>query len=153
VSMHDESVFAERVLHAGARGYINKEEATVRVVTAIHKVIAGEVWLSQTMRSRLLQRFVGHPQPDAGTEAERLSDREIEIFEMIGRGLATRQIADTLHIDHHTVETYRTRIKDKLELTSSMEVLQRAVQWVQSGAGTPRTRKSVVRHLGKRPHD
>jgi DNA-binding NarL/FixJ family response regulator len=148
VSMHDESVFAERALHAGAQGYISKEEATVRVVAAIHEVLAGRVWLSKRMHARLLQRFVGNQQPEAGTEMEQLSDREIEIFEMIGRGMATRRIADALHIDPHTVETYRTRIKGKLGLEGSMELLQRAVQWVQSGEGSLPPKESVVRRLG-----
>ena len=153
VSMHEDSVFAERTLRAGARGYISKEEATVQVVAAIRRILSGDVWVSDRMRSRLLQSFVGHQPAPRTTAMERLSDREIQIFQMVGRGLTTRRIAETLHVDPHTVETYRTRIKDKLGLTSSMEVLQRAVEWVQSNPAPQRTEATVSKHSEAGPAD
>ena len=148
VSMQEESVFAERVLHAGARGYINKEEATVRVITAIRTILGGGIWVSERMNAQLLGRLVGKRSAENSTALDRLSDREIEIFQMIGRGVGTRRIAEVLHVDPHTVETYRTRIKDKLGLTSSMEVLQRAVQWVQNDSTWQRTEAPSLKKSG-----
>lgn len=143
ISMHEESVFAERALRAGARGYINKEEVTVRVVTAIRHVLSGEIWLSDRMHARIMRRLAGNrPMPATGEE-ELLSDREIEVFQMIGQGMKNQRIADALHIDPHTVETYRSRIKDKLNLSSSMEVLQHAVQWIQQDPVTKQGRSSA----------
>jgi DNA-binding NarL/FixJ family response regulator len=133
VSMHEESLFAERALRAGARGYVSKEEATDHVVMAIRRVLSGDVWLSERMQSQLMRRFTGDPPAKTTSEVERLTDREIEVFQMIGQGMINRHIADALHIDRHTVETYRTRIKEKLNLGSSLELLQHALQWIQDG--------------------
>ena len=129
ISMHDETVYAERVLRAGARGYITKQEATTKVLVAIRKILSGEVYLSEHMVGRLLNRCT-HGPPFGGSPLECLADRELEVFHMIGRGMATRQIAEELHIGVKTVESYRARIKEKLNLDSGAELVRHAIQWV-----------------------
>ena len=129
LSMYDESLYAERVLRAGAKGYITKQEATTKVVGAIRKILAGEVYMSEQMVSRLLNRCV-QGQPFGGSPVDALADRELEVFEMIGRGKGTRQIAEELHIGVKTVESYRARIKEKLRIESATELVQYAIQWV-----------------------
>lgn len=130
VSMHDESLYAERMLRAGARGYIMKQEATDRVLTAIRHVLTGEIYLSEQMISRILRKLVEGPD-SAGVPLERLSDRELEVFQMIGQGMGTRQIAEKLGVSNKTVETYRTHIRRRLELRNAGELFERARQWVQ----------------------
>ena len=129
LSMHDESLYAERVLRAGARGYITKQEATTKVLVAIRKILSGEVYLSEHMVGRLLNRCT-HGPPFGGSPLECLADRELEVFHMIGRGMATRQIAEELHIGVKTVESYRARIKEKLNLDSGAELVRHSIQWV-----------------------
>jgi DNA-binding NarL/FixJ family response regulator len=130
-SMHEENFYADRVLRAGAMGYINKREATDTIIKAIRQVLAGKVYLSNTMADRLLQRAVGTPnQTVAGTLVESLTDRELETFTLIGRGLNTQQIAAKLFLSPKTVETYRARIMDKLNISNSTELIHRAVRWV-----------------------
>lgn len=132
MSMHDESLYVERVLRAGARGYIMKQEGTEKVVTAVHQVLAGEIYVSDAMGKKLLRAFQ-EGRPDSGTPSvERLSDRELEVFRLIGQGYGTRQIAETLHVSVKTVNTYRQHIKQKLKLESGPELLQHAIQWVQN---------------------
>jgi DNA-binding NarL/FixJ family response regulator len=128
-SMHDEALFAERVLRAGAMGYISKQEPPDALVRAIRQVLRGEVYLSPRMTSRLLHRVAagGTSQEDP---VEGLSNREIEVYEMIGQGLTIQQIAGRLHLSPKTVETHREKIKQKLNLKSSAELNRRAVQWV-----------------------
>jgi DNA-binding NarL/FixJ family response regulator len=130
-SMHDESLFAERALRAGARGYINKQEATDKVIEAVRQVLDGQIYLSPAMTTHLLHRF-GNRRGDLleGPSLKSLSDRECEVFELIGRGVATRQIAEQLHLSIKTIETHREHIKQKLNLTNSAELTRRAVQWV-----------------------
>jgi DNA-binding NarL/FixJ family response regulator len=129
-SMHDESLFAERALRAGAMGYIDKQEATERTVEAIRHVLGGRVYLSSRMADRMLHRIVaGEAEPDR-SPIESLSDRELEVFELIGQGLMTRQIAKKLHLSHKTIETYRENIKQKLNLKSGAELTRHALQWV-----------------------
>jgi DNA-binding NarL/FixJ family response regulator len=136
LSMYDESIYAERSLRAGARGYMMKEEATDKVLHAIRTVLGGQVYLSEEMSSRLLHMLVGGKAEGGGSPAERLSDRELEVFQLIGRGYGNTEIARQLHLSPKTVETYRAHIKEKLNLTSATELLQHAIQWVQSlGAG------------------
>jgi len=130
LSMHDETLYAERVLRAGARGYIMKEEATERVMTALRKVLSGEVYLSEKMSARLLSNIVDGPTPSASSPVARLSDRELQVFELIGRGMGTRQIADSLHLSIKTIETHKEHIKSKLLLSNSTELMQHAIQWV-----------------------
>ncbi len=128
-SMHDEMLFAERALRAGAVGYLNKQEATDRVVEAIHTVLRGEICLSPRMANRLLHSVVGGEPLDQNPVAN-LSNRELEVFEMIGQGLATKQIARKLHLSPKTIETHREKIKTKLNLANSTELSHRAIQWV-----------------------
>ena len=131
LSMHDEAIFAERSLRAGALGYINKQEAPERVVEAIRRVLAGEVYLSPMMTQRLLRasRSGEGVQASARLPSERLSDRELTVFQMIGQGLATREIAERLHLSIKTIETYREHIKAKLGLKNSAELGRHATQW------------------------
>ena len=130
LSMHDESLYAERVLRAGAKGYITKSEASAKVMTALRQVLAGEIYLSPTMATKLLGQITGGSEPATGLD--RLTDRELEVFQLIGRGLATREISEALGLGAATVETYRARIKDKLELENGARLQQAAVRWVQS---------------------
>lgn len=131
LSMHDEELYAERALRAGARGYITKNEASSEVLKAIRCVLDGEIYVSQRVTSRLLQRMT-HQRPQgqlAGLET--LADRELEVFQMLGRGKSTRDIATELSLGESTVETYRARIKEKLQLRSAAELYLRAGQWVR----------------------
>jgi DNA-binding NarL/FixJ family response regulator len=131
MSMHDESLYAERALRAGARGYIMKEEATDKMLTAIRKVLQGDIYLSDEMVSRILHRLADGKKE--GSLLDRLSDRELEVFHLIGEGLGTRQIAERMNVSVKTIESYRAHIKDKLKLSASTEVVRQAVQWVQNG--------------------
>lgn len=130
MSMYDESLYAERALRAGALGYIMKEEATDKMLTAIRRVLAGEVYLSDNMVSGILHRLADG-KVRLGAPLESLTDRELEVFQWIGRGLGTRQIAERLNVSVKTVETYRAHIKEKLNLNSATEVVRHAVQWTQ----------------------
>ncbi len=133
MSMHDESLYAERSLRAGARGYIMKEEATDKMLTAVRKVMDGEIYLSDRMVSRILLRLA-EGKDEAESPLNRLSDRELEVFQLLGEGTPTRQIAERLNVSVKTVESYRAHIKEKLELASSTELIKQAVQWVQLGS-------------------
>ena len=128
-SMHDESLFAERALRAGAQGYINKAETTDKVFDAIHQVLQGKIYLSPRMTDRMLCRAIGSEEHLTGSPIDTLSDRELEVFELIGQGLTTRQIAAKLHLSPKTVETYRENIKSKLNLNNATELTRHAVQW------------------------
>ena len=136
LSMHDETLYAERALRAGAMGYITKEEATVSVLSAVRKVLAGQVYLSERMAGRMMQKMVNGATDQAGSPLEVLADRELEVFQMVGRGMGTRQIAEELRLGIKTVESYKARIKEKLRLTDGNELLQHAIQWVQGEGGT-----------------
>ena len=130
-SMHDESLFAERALHAGALGYISKQEGTDLVLEAIRRVLGGKIYLSAEMTDQLLHRLGNHRTDVLERPSlESLSDREWEVFEMIGRGMSTRQIAEQLHLSIKTIETHREHIKEKLSLANGAELTRRAVQWV-----------------------
>ncbi|MFB3785774.1 MAG: response regulator [bacterium] len=137
LSVHDESIYAERALRAGARGYIMKEELTDKVVVAIRHVLSGKIYLSPRMSEKLLTRYVGGQTPGRQSPMERLSDRELAVYQMIGQGLGTRDIAERMHISPKTVQSYRSRIKDKLQLGSSSDLLQHAVQWAHGHAEPP----------------
>jgi DNA-binding NarL/FixJ family response regulator len=135
LSMHDESLYAERALRAGAKGYIMKAEATENVVTAIRKVLDGQIYVSDRMAAKMMRRLVGGG-PDVGASAiDRLSDRELEVFRLIGQGYGSRQIAERLHLSIKTIETYRAHIKEKLNLADAAELLQYAIQWATSQNG------------------
>lgn len=136
LSMFDESMYAERALRAGARGYLMKEEASEKVLTALRLILTGQIYLSEAMASRLLTMAVAGRSDGGSTPGECLSDRELEVFRLIGQGYGNSDIAQRLHLSPKTVETYRAHIKDKLNLTSSTELLQHAIKWTQSaGAG------------------
>jgi DNA-binding NarL/FixJ family response regulator len=136
VSMHDELLHAERVIRAGARGYITKQEATDKIMLAIRTVLGGEVYLSEKMAVRIASGAIGSRRGATTLPVARLSDRELRVFEMLGQGHNTRQIADDLHLDMRTIETYRARIKEKLDLKDANELLQYAIRWMQAG-GNP----------------
>jgi DNA-binding NarL/FixJ family response regulator len=133
VSMHDESLYAERALRAGARGYITKQEATRSVLSAIRQVLDGQVFLSEVMRSQLLGRLTERGGASGGEPAECLADRELQVFELTGRGLNTREIAEHLKIGVKTVETYRYRIREKLKLEQPRDLLRSAIAWTHQG--------------------
>ncbi len=132
LSMHDESLYAERVLRAGAKGYITKQEATKKILQAIRQVIAGQIYISEKMASRMVHKMVLGRAEDQKSPIERLTDRELEVFQLIGRGQGTRRIAGELHLGIKTVESYRARIKEKLKLEDGTQLLQHAIQWVHS---------------------
>jgi DNA-binding NarL/FixJ family response regulator len=133
VSMHEENLYAERVLRAGARGYMTKQQATRDVVPAIRRVLGGGIYLNEATASAVLSRLAAKPGTAGGSPLDCLTDRELQVFELTGIGLSTREIASRLHIDMKTVETYRTRIKEKLGLTTSSQLLQMAIQWGRKG--------------------
>jgi len=132
VSMHDETLYAERVLRAGAQGYITKQQATHDILFAIRRVIGGGIYLNERTASAVLARLASKPQLASQSIPDLLADRELEVFELTGRGLSTREIAGQLRIDAKTVDTYRARIREKLNLKSSSELLQLAIRWNQS---------------------
>jgi DNA-binding NarL/FixJ family response regulator len=127
-SMHDESVYAERALRAGALGFLGKQESTQKIIDAIRRVLEGKIYLSERMSQRLLHGLVAGSAERSSVEA--LADRELQVFELIGQGLNTRQIAAQLHLSCKTVETYRGRIRDKLNLGRGGELAHYAMQWV-----------------------
>lgn len=129
-SMHDESLFAERVLRAGAKGYVSKQEATTNLLDAIRQVLDGRVYLSSSMSDQMLHRMVAGNDVSEQSPIDSLSDRELEVFEMIGQGLTTRQIAAKLDLSPKTVETYRENIKAKLNLANGTALTRHAVQWL-----------------------
>jgi DNA-binding NarL/FixJ family response regulator len=128
-SMHDEDLFAERVLRAGAKGYINKQEAGEQVIVALRQVLDGEIYLSSHMKERQLLEQDGNPRTPLLSPAEHLSNRELEVFELIGHGMATGEIAVKLHLSVKTIETHRANIKTKLGLCTAGELTRSAVQW------------------------
>ncbi len=133
LSMHDESLYAERALAAGARGYIMKQEASVSIVKAIRDVLAGRIYAGEAILAAILTRYAGRSQPQEKTAAqqvERLTDRELEVLRLLGRGLATREIADRLRLSVKTIGTYRERIKEKLNLKHGAELIRFAVHWL-----------------------
>lgn len=132
LSMHDEELYAERVLRAGAKGYISKHEATTTLAEAIEQVVHGEVYLGGKMTAQVLKRMAGGKAGKLGG-LELLADRELEVFQMIGKGYNSRRIAEQLHLGESTIETYRARIKDKLGLRDAAELYTRAAQWVGEG--------------------
>ncbi len=133
VSMHDEALYAERSLRAGARGYIMKQEALEKVLVAIRKVLDGEIFVSERVTTRMLEKFVSTEGiREAASPIDLLSNRELTVLRLIGQGHKTRQIAEKLHLSMKTVESYRAHIKDKLKLTDGTDLLKYAIQWVQA---------------------
>lgn len=134
LSMHDESLYAERALRAGSLGYIMKEEAIEQVILAIRKVLQGEIFLSEKMKSKMLQQMATGKGKVVSSPIEQLTDRELEVFRLIGEGYSTRQIAGQLHLSVRTVEAYREYIKSKLSLKNATELVQHAFHWVHHEA-------------------
>ena len=128
LSMQDEALYAERVIRAGAHGYITKQEATRKILDAIREVLGGRVFLSPGISAEILSRMLGKSK-GAIQSLEVLSDRELQVFDLVGQGFGTRQIAEQLSLDVKTVETYRSRIKEKLEIRDASELLRKAIAW------------------------
>ena len=138
LSMHDETLYAERVLRAGARGYIMKQEGTEKLIDAIATVMRGDIHVSERMASRMLGKMVSGKR-DAGTSPiDLLSDRELEVFELLGRGQGTREVAERLCVSVKTIESHREHIKEKLQLRNATELVQHATQWVISQGAAER---------------
>lgn len=134
VSMHDESLYAERSLRAGAMGYVMKHEPGKIVKAAIHKVLGGEIYLSEKMSSAVISRFMRGQGDRPSSPLELLSDRELEVFRLLGQGKGTRQIAQDLDVTITTINSFRNRIKEKLHLKSATEVMLHAIQWSREEA-------------------
>jgi DNA-binding NarL/FixJ family response regulator len=132
ISMHDESLFAERSIRAGARGYITKQEATKNVLVAIRQVLKGEIYLNDGLARKLMSRLVGGFQGPAVASVDLLSDRELQVLRLVGLGHSTQQIHKELCLEFSTIETYRARIKNKLDLKDANALLQYAIGWVRS---------------------
>ncbi len=134
VSMHDEMLYAERALRAGAMGYVMKQEAGDKVATAIQHLLRGEIYLSSKMKEKMLHRFVNKKSDKAVFSMDTLSDREMEVFQLIGNGFSTRQIAGKLSLSSKTIDSYREHLKIKLNLESGADLVRHAIQWVRSEA-------------------
>jgi DNA-binding NarL/FixJ family response regulator len=129
LSMHEESFYAERVLRAGARGYIMKRETTKKVIDAIRRVLEGKLYVSDTVAETLTTRLVAGKPLASQSPVEQLSDRELEVFELLGQGLGTRQIAEMLRVSVKTIQAYCARMKEKLNLSSATQLLREAIRW------------------------
>lgn len=134
LSMHEESDYAERALRAGARAYIAKREATNRIVEAVRAVAQGKIYASAEVLTQLAERWVGQASPVAASPIETLSDRELEVFRLLGLGWETSRIASELHLSRKTVQSYCARIKEKLVLKNANELLRAAIQWLERGS-------------------
>ena len=131
LSMHEDSTYVERALRAGALGYVAKRETTAKIVAAIRQVLRGQYFLSGPLALAITRKYVERPARVDLSPAERLSNRELEVFEMLGRGFETRRVAEELHISMKTVQAYCARIKEKLQLNSATELLREAILWDQ----------------------
>ena len=129
LSMHDESIYAERALRAGAQGYIMKHEASEKVLLALRRILGREIYVSERISTRMLKRFIGNSAHSGPASVANLTDRELEVFRLIGEGHSTREIANQLHISVKTVESYQAHIKEKLSLKNARELVQHAIQW------------------------
>jgi len=132
VSMHDELIYAERVLRAGARGYIMKEAGGEKLLAAIRQVLSGQAYVSERMSAKLLDSLTGRRPRGSSSPIEKLSDREFEVFQLIGQGRSTRDIARQLHLSPKTVDVHRGHIKEKLELKDATSLVRHAVRWVET---------------------
>jgi DNA-binding NarL/FixJ family response regulator len=144
LSMHDESIYAERALRAGANGYIMKQEATEKVLVALRRILSREIYVSSRVASKMLQQFVGASSTSARhSPVDDLSDRELEVLRLMGDGHATRQIAEELHLSIKTVESYQAHLKEKLSLKNLRELVQYAIQWAITEKESGRARVPV----------
>ncbi|SPE52717.1 Two component transcriptional regulator, LuxR family [Verrucomicrobia bacterium] len=132
VSMHEESLFAERALRAGARGYLMKNEGGEKLIEAVRQVLAGKLYVSSSMSASILDVFAGRPRRGNNTLLGALTDREFEVFQFVGEGLTTREIGERLHMSGKTVETHRLHIREKLGLKTGPELIKYAVRWASS---------------------
>jgi len=132
LSMYDESLYAERALRAGAKGYVMKREASEEVTKAIRKILSGEIYISERMAARMARKLVSTRPEVSASPIDCLSNRELEVFYLIGQGCGTRQISERLGVSVKTVETYRAHIKEKLNFANASELLQYAIRWVNS---------------------
>jgi DNA-binding NarL/FixJ family response regulator len=132
LSMHDEMIYAERALRAGANGYIMKQEATEKVLIAVRRILSGEIYVSERISNQILKQYITGSGTVRNSSIGDLSDRELEVFRLIGEGHGTRQIAEELHVSVKTVESYQAHIKEKLSLRSARELMQRAFAWHMS---------------------
>lgn len=132
ISMYDEAVYVERVLKAGARGYLTKREANDHIITAIRQVLKGEIYVSEKWKEKLMQKFLGRATAPNSSYAVSLSDRELEVLQFTGQGYVTRQVAEELHVSVKTIESHYANIKHKLDLKNSHELIQYAVKWCLS---------------------
>jgi DNA-binding NarL/FixJ family response regulator len=137
LSMHDESLYGERAIRAGAKGYLNKQEASKKVIAAIRTILAGEIFVSEKMKSAMLHKMSGGQRPEGGSPTDVLSDRELEVFQLLGQGLGVRQIAENLFISVKTVEAHREHIKQKMNFKSSSELLRYAIQSTLNEGSSP----------------
>jgi DNA-binding NarL/FixJ family response regulator len=131
LSMHEEALYAERVLRAGASGYITKHQQPTEVLAAVRRVLEGEIYVSTKMASEFLRNFSTHGIKRAPHTVDRLTDRELEVLELIGKGRTTREIATKLELGVATIDTYRARIKEKMDFNNASELLHFAIRWVQ----------------------
>jgi len=134
LSMHDEVIYAERMLVAGASGYIMKQAASEQFIEALRRVLAGGQWVSEAIGARMLDKVAAGGTPPPATPIDQLSNRELQVLRLIGRGLSSRQVADTLHLSVKTVEAHRQRIKHKLDLATGAQLVQYAAAWVAGRA-------------------
>jgi DNA-binding NarL/FixJ family response regulator len=132
LSMHDERLYAERALRAGARGYVMKRETAKKVITAIRQVLAGKIYMSETLAAVFAEKFVDGKLPPGGSLVEQLSDRELETFQLLGKGYETRQVAEMMNVSMKTVQAHCAHIKEKLKLTNAAELLREAVRWQEN---------------------
>jgi DNA-binding NarL/FixJ family response regulator len=132
LSMHDERLYAERALRAGARGYIMKRETTKKIISAIRHVLEDKLYVSERLAALFAEKFLDGNALKGGSPVEQLSDRELEVFQLLGQGYETRQVAESLHVSMKTVQVYCARIKEKLKLTTATELLREAIRWHES---------------------
>lgn len=132
VSMHDEELFAERALRAGAKGYLMKHEASDQVTSALRRIVSGDIYVSERVQARMLSRMVNNRTGEVVSPVESLSDREMEVFQLLGNGYSTRQIAERLNLSVKTIDSYREHLKLKLNLESGADLIRYAIQWVKS---------------------
>jgi DNA-binding NarL/FixJ family response regulator len=135
LSMHDENLYAERVIRAGARGYVMKRETAQKIIAGIQRVLKGELYFSDSIANAFARKFVDGPSAAALTPMETLSDRELEVFNLLGQGFETRRIAESLNVSIKTVQAYCSRIREKLHISNGLELLREAMRWHDQSAG------------------
>jgi DNA-binding NarL/FixJ family response regulator len=138
LSMHDESLYGERAIRAGAKGYLNKQEASKKVIAAIRTILAGDIYVSEQMKSAMLRKMSGGQRPEGNSPTDVLTDRELEVFQLLGQGIGVRQIAENLFLSVKTIEAHREHIKQKMNFKSSSELLRYAIQFTLNEGNPPR---------------